>query len=311
MPSRGISMTIETGGQTEPTGQRAATLVVTARALLPGQAGTWRDIHQDRKLLEFPLNLEYLEAEFFLFGALGFGLDKVAPNLTMGGPKPIGAQIANLDRLTRDIVLQFAWQEVGHLRAIKKTVKGFARPLLDLSEKSFAKVMDYAFGRKFVPLFDPYANSYNYLIASYLVPYVGLTGYVGANPKLQFLHLVAGLLGVESGQDAVIRTMLYARAKHIVHPYGVSVAAFTDRISDLKNKLGKMGVKDEGLVLPKAMGAEGQLAGNVLVGDKMSLAFDRTPEEILRIVYGSGNESVPGGFFPQVADGEIAKSYLD
>ena len=71
---------------------------------------------QDRKLLEFPLNLEYLEAEFFLFGALGFGLDTVAPSLTMGGPSPIGAQIANLDRLTRDIVLQFAWQEVGHLR---------------------------------------------------------------------------------------------------------------------------------------------------------------------------------------------------
>lgn len=71
---------------------------------------------QDRKLLEFPLNLEYLEAEFFLFGALGFGLDKVDPNLTMGGPSPIGAQKAKLDPLTRDIVLQFAWQEVGHLR---------------------------------------------------------------------------------------------------------------------------------------------------------------------------------------------------
>ncbi|CAF1929949.1 hypothetical protein HID58_066851 [Brassica napus] len=269
---------------------------------------------QDRKLLEFPLNLEYLEAEFFLFGALGFGLDTVAPSLTMGGPSPIGAQIANLDRLTRDIVLQFAWQEVGHLRAIKKTVKGFARPLLDLSKKSFAKVMDDAFGRKFVPPFDPYANSYNYLIASYLVPYVGLTGYVGANPKLHCpasRKLVAGLLGVESGQDAVIRTMLYARAKHIVHPYGVSVAAFTDRISDLRNKLGKRGVKDEGLVVHKAMGAEENVAGNVLVGDKMSLAFDRTPEEILRIVYGTGNESIPGGFYPKGADGEIAKSYLD
>lgn len=71
---------------------------------------------QDRKLLEFPLNLEYLEAEFFLFGALGFGLDKVAPNLTMGGPSPNGAQKANLDPLTRDVILQFAWQEVGHLR---------------------------------------------------------------------------------------------------------------------------------------------------------------------------------------------------
>ncbi|KAJ0229423.1 Desiccation-like protein [Hirschfeldia incana] len=268
---------------------------------------------EDRKLLEFPLNLEYLEAEFFLFGALGFGLDKVAPNLTMGGPSPIGAQKANLDRLTRDIVSQFAWQEVGHLRAIKETVRGFARPLLDLSKKSFAKVMDDAFGRTFLPPFDPYANSLNYLIASYLVPYVGLTGYVGANPKLQCPEsrkLVAGLLGVEAGQDAVIRTMLYAKAKHIVHPYGVSVAAFTDRISDLRNKLGKRGVKDEGLVVHKALGAEGEVAGNVLVGDDMSLAFDRTPKEILRIVYGSGSERIPGGFYPKGANGEIAKSYL-
>ena len=70
----------------------------------------------DVDLLEFPLNLEYLEAEFFLYGSLGFGLDKVAPNLTMGGPKPIGGKIANLDIFTRDIILQFAWQEVGHLR---------------------------------------------------------------------------------------------------------------------------------------------------------------------------------------------------
>ncbi|CAN8302828.1 unnamed protein product [Cochlearia groenlandica] len=268
---------------------------------------------KDRKLLEFPLNLEYLEAEFFLFGALGFGLDKVAPNLTMGGPSPIGAQKANLDPFTRDIILQFAWQEVGHLRAIKKTVKGFARPQLDLSIKSFAKVMDKAFGKKLMPPFNPYANSFNYLIASYLVPYVGLTGYVGANPKLQCpasRKLVAGLLGVESGQDAVIRTMLYARATHIVYPYGIPVAAFTDMISDLRNKLGKGGVKDEGLIVPKAKGAERQVVGNVLAGDESSLAFDRTPEEILRIVYGSGNESVPGGFYPQGADGEIAKSYL-
>lgn len=70
-------------------------------------------------------------------------------------------------------------------RAIKKTVKGFARPQLDLSIKAFAKVMDDALGRKLKPPFNPYANSFNYLIASYLVPYVGLTGYVGANPKLQ------------------------------------------------------------------------------------------------------------------------------
>lgn len=70
----------------------------------------------DVDLLEFPLNLEYLEAEFFLYGALGFGLDKVNASLTMGGPTPIGTKKAKLDPFTRDVITQFAWQEVGHLR---------------------------------------------------------------------------------------------------------------------------------------------------------------------------------------------------
>ena len=70
----------------------------------------------DVDLLEFPLNLEFLEAEFFLFGALGYGSDRVAPNVTKGGPPPIGARRANLDVQTRDVILQFGYQEVGHLR---------------------------------------------------------------------------------------------------------------------------------------------------------------------------------------------------
>ena len=70
----------------------------------------------DVDLLECPLNLEFFEAEFFLYGALGYGLDKVAPNLTKGGPTPLGAKKANLDHFTQDVILQFAYQEVGHLR---------------------------------------------------------------------------------------------------------------------------------------------------------------------------------------------------
>ncbi|KAK1592444.1 hypothetical protein Q3G72_025004 [Acer saccharum] len=267
----------------------------------------------DVDLLEFPLNLEYFEAEFFLYGALGYGLDMVAPNLTGGGPPPMGAKRAILDPFTRDIVLQFALQEVGHLRAIKRTVKGFPRPLLDLSAKSFAKTVDKAFGVPLNPPFDPYSSSMNYLIASYLIPYVGLTGYVGANHKLKSAtsrRLVAGLLGVESGQDAVIRALLYEKAMQKVHPYGITVAEFTNRISSLRNKLGHTGLKDEGLIVPRFKGAEGKIRGNVLAGDQDSLSYARTPEEILRIVYGGGDERVPGGFYPKGADGRIARSYL-
>lgn len=72
--------------------------------------------NSDLNLLEFPLNLEYLEAEFFLWGAFGYGLDKLAPNLTSNGPSPIGAKAAKLSPVVKDIISQFGYQEVGHLR---------------------------------------------------------------------------------------------------------------------------------------------------------------------------------------------------
>lgn len=56
--------------------------------------------------------------------------------------------------------------------------------MLDLSSSNFAKTMNDALQRNLEPPFDPYANGLNYLLASYLIPYVGLTGYVGANPEL-------------------------------------------------------------------------------------------------------------------------------
>ncbi|CAN1221804.1 Ferritin-like catalase Nec2 [Linum grandiflorum] len=227
-----------------------------------------------------------------MYGALGHGLDVFAPNLSAGGPPSIGGCKAHLDPVTQNIIEQFAWQEVGHLRAIKSKVKGFPRPELDISAASFAKVINSAFGKPLSSPFDPYANSINYLIASYIIPYVGLTGY-----------LVAGLLAVEAGQDA--------RASKKVEPYNITVAEFTNKISEVRNKLGKEGVRDEGLLVPKYFGAEMKVRGNVLAGDELSLGYGRSAEQILRIVYGgAGNESSPGGFFPKGASGRIATSYL-
>ncbi|KAF5784548.1 hypothetical protein HanRHA438_Chr11g0532221 [Helianthus annuus] len=265
------------------------------------------DIH----LLEFPLNLEYLEAEFYLYGSMGMGMDQIQPNLTGGGPPPVGVRRANLSPLVRDIIAQFGYQEVGHVRAIKSTVAGFARPLMNLSAASFANVMNNAFGRPLHPPFDPYANDINYLIASYVIPYVGLTGYVGSAPLLQTptaKKLVAGLLGIESGQDAVLRTLLYQRAKERVIPYGVTVGEVTDRISELRNKLGDAGLKDEGLTI---LDIGGKIRGNILSAtNTYSLSYARTPEEVLRIVYQTGKEQLPGGFFPYGANGTIARQYL-
>lgn len=161
--------------------------------------------------MQFALNLEFTEAEFFLHAAYGVGLDHVAPKLALGGPPPAGARKASLDDVTWRIAAEFGLQEVGHIRsvnrefvivdfgfillllvcttshvhtyrAIQRTVGGIRRPLIDLSSHNFARLMDKAFGYCLDPPFDPYINSINFLLASYVIPYLGINGYVGTNP---------------------------------------------------------------------------------------------------------------------------------
>ncbi|KAJ9187755.1 hypothetical protein P3X46_003177 [Hevea brasiliensis] len=267
----------------------------------------------DKDRIQFAFNLEFFEAEFFLFGALGKGIDAIDPDFANGGPPPIGAQKAELDPVSRQIIEEFGYQELGHLRAIIQSVGGIPRPLYDLRAQNFAGVFDEAIGYKLDPPFNPYLNTVNYLLASYVIPYVGLVGYVGTIPNLANFtsrSLVASLLGVEAGQDAVIRTLLYERAHEKVQPYNITVAEFTTGISNLRNKLGNTGIKDEGLIVPLKLGAEQKTSSNILSADADSRSYARTPPELLRIIYGTGSEYKPGGFLPNGGNGNIARSFL-
>lgn len=44
--------------------------------------------------------------------------------------------------------------------------------------------MNEAFGYELDPPFSPYRDPLSYMLGAYMVPYVGLLGYVGANPFL-------------------------------------------------------------------------------------------------------------------------------
>ncbi|KAM7277217.1 hypothetical protein ACFE04_019083 [Oxalis oulophora] len=289
-----------------------ALITTTTKGHYPAYCGPIKASDKDR--VQFALNLEFLEAEFFCHAALGCGLDDLAPYLTLGGPPPIGAVKANLDPLTNRIIEEFCYQEIGHIRAIFQTVGGVPRPLYDLSRENFANIFKQALGYELDPPFDPYANTINFLLASYVVPYVGLVGYVGTIPNLvhyKTKRLTAGLLGVEAGQDAVFRTLLYEIADVKVKPYNLTIAEFTVAISNLRNELAKCGIKDEGLIVPKWLGAENRTTSNILAADPNSLSYARTPQEVLRIVYGTGNESKPGGFLPRGGEGRIAKEFLE
>lgn len=93
-------------------------------------------------------------------------------------------------------------------------------------------------------------------------------------------------------------------------PYNKTVAEFTIYISELRNRLGMCGIKDEGLIVPLELGAENRTESNILSADANSLSYARTPPEILRIVYGTGSEYKPGGFFPHGGNGRIAREFL-
>ncbi|KAH0731623.1 hypothetical protein KY289_002811 [Solanum tuberosum] len=117
-----------------------------------------------------------------------------------------------------------------------------------------------------------------------------LVGYVGTNLNIngyKTKRLLAGLLGVESRQDAVIRMYLYESATKLVPPYQYTVADFTSRISGLRNKLGNCRIKDEGVYIQPPLGVENRTRSNVLSANFGSLSYKRTPAEILRILYSS------------------------
>uniref|UniRef100_A0A0D3G3B8 rRNA N-glycosidase n=1 Tax=Oryza barthii TaxID=65489 RepID=A0A0D3G3B8_9ORYZ len=187
----------------------------------------------------------------------------------------------------------------GRRRA--RSMGGFPRPAIDLSDAVFAAVMDDAMATRLDPPFDPYASSVNFLLASYILPHIT------ASAALQ-----ASMLAVEAGQDAVIRMMLYERSDEVVAPYrGRTVAEFTRRISEWRNAASRCGAKDEGVkVLDRRQGAERRTVSNILGAGDDSLGFARTPAEVLRILYGSGNEQVPGGFLPRGGNGTIARGFF-
>ncbi len=118
------------------------------------------------------------------------------------------------------------------------------------------------------------------------------------------------MLGVEAGQDAIIRSYLYEKKNEIVKPYKYTVADFTNKVSSLRDSLSHAFV-DKGLEVPKHLGAEGKVSGNILSTDVNSVAFARTAKQVFETVYGTGDASKPGGFYPMGGNGTIAFSYLN
>lgn len=73
--------------------------------------------NRDVEELNVILNSEYLEAEFFLHSAYGYGLDNFnGTSVNVTGPIPVGAQKAHTGRFVEHLAKEFGLQSMGHIR---------------------------------------------------------------------------------------------------------------------------------------------------------------------------------------------------
>lgn len=150
----------------------------------PPRRGAVAVYPSDMAHIQFLLNAKFVEAEWFLHGALGRGIDFIDSALSGGGPPPTGARKATLDFRATEVAAEVGYQEVGHIRAITQSMGGFPRPAIDLSDAVFAAVMDDAMATRLDPPFDPYASSVNFLLASYILPHITASAAVGISSSL-------------------------------------------------------------------------------------------------------------------------------
>jgi Ferritin-like domain len=249
----------------------------------------------DATILNFALNLEYLEAEFYSYAAYGHGL----PNsLTYGtghrGPVEGGRQVWFQSSAIRQLAKEIAQDEYDHVAFLRAALanSAVARPEINIAS-SFTAAATAAGLIKAGETFDVYANEDNFLLGAFIFEDVGVTAYKGAAPLITnktYLGAAAGILAVEAYHAGSVRSRLYDR--------GLSAA--TDAISAARDSLDGPTDDDQGTTLN---GVE-----NIVPTDSNGLAFGRTPGQVLNIVYLTPKVAKSGGFFPEGVNGALNTS---
>lgn len=252
----------------------------------------------DVAILNFALNLEYLEAEFYQRAVYGVGLPSSLTGGigTQGGGVRGGSKVPFSNPVIQDLAAEIANDEKNHVIFLKNALgsKAVAEPIISL-DTSFTALATAAG----IPgTFNPYGDDVSFLLAAYVFEDVGTTAYNGAAPFITskaYLAAAASILAVEAYHAATIRTTLFSQQNG-------TVTGITGLISALRAKLSQA-ADDQGIGASESTLAGGfPSPANITPTDANSLVFARTPRQVLNVVYG-GIGASSGVFFPNGANG--------
>jgi hypothetical protein len=243
----------------------------------------------DNDILNFALNLEYLEAEFYLRAVTGSGLSATDAGSSAGevtGGMAVSFKTPAIQQYAQEI----ANHEQEHVRFLRSALGSAAvsRPAIDLTTSFNTAASAAGIGASF----NPFADENSFLVGAFTFEDVGVTAYHGAAGLLSSktnLAAAAGILATEAYHAGTIRTLI----AQLGDPY----QTYANKISMLRASAGG--------------GAETTLDGShIVAADSNSISYDRSTDQVLHIVYLSPAAGVvaKGGFYPNGFNGTIKAS---